>query len=413
MNLVERAKNILLTPKTEWGVIEAETTPRKDLILGYVLPLALIPAIVTFLTMSIIGTALGFLGGHMTFGIGLGLTMAIWRLVSAVIAVFVIAFIIDALAPSFGGTKNMDQAFKVIVYASTAGWVGSIFSIIPILGWLLSLLASLYGLYLLYLGLPRLMKAPEDKAIGYTAVVVIIAIVVLVILSAVSSVFMMGGGLAAGGMGAMMNRPNAGATVTYDANSPMGKLEAYGKRMEEANKKMETAQKSGDANQQMAAAMASMATAMGGKPGVEPVQIDALKPFVPDTFAGLPRKDLRTERGGVQGLMTAKAEGVYNDGAGKNVDLEVVDSGGASGLMGLASWMNVQAEKEDQYRKESTRKEGNRLVHEEVNKQPGGSSKYVVVLADRFIVTARGTADIGTLKSGVASLDLGKLESLK
>jgi len=114
----------------------------------------------------------------------------------------------------------------------------------------------------------------------------------------------------------------------------------------------------------------------------------------------------------VSGLMTAKAEGVYNDGAGKNVDLEVVDTGGASGLMGLASWMNVQAEREDNYRRESTHKEGNRLVHEEVNKQ-GGSNKYAIVLNDRFVVTARGNAPIDALKSGVASLDLGKLESLK
>ncbi len=410
MNLVERAKNILLTPKTEWGVIEGETTPRKDLILGYVLPLALIPAIAVFLTMSVIGTAVGFLGGHMTFGIGLGLALAIWKLISAVIGVFVTAFIIDALAPSFGGTKDMNQALKVIVYASTASWVGSIFGVIPFLGWILAFLAGLYSLYLLYLGLPRLMKCPEDKAIGYTAVVVIIAIVVLVVLSMVSGLFMLGGGIAGGLASSAYNRP--GANVTYDANSPMGKLEAYGKKMEEANKKMEAAQKSGDPNAQMAAAMGSVAAAMGGKPGVDPVQIDQLKPFVPDNFAGLPRKDMRTERGGVQGLMTAKAEGVYSDGSGKNVNLEVVDSGGASGLMGLASWMNVQAEKEDQYRRESTRKEGNRLVHEEVDKN-GGTNKYVVVLADRFIITARGTADIGSLKSGVASLDLGKLESLK
>ena len=64
------------------------------------------------------------------------------------------------------------------------------------------------------------------------------------------------------------------------------------------------------------------------------------------------------------------------------------------------------------YRKESTHKDGNRLVHEEVNKQ-GGSNKFVVVLNERFIVTARGNVPIDALKSSVASLDLGKLESLK
>jgi len=51
-------------------------------------------------------------------------------------------------------------------------------------------------------------------------------------------------------------------------------------------------------------------------------------------------------------------------------------------------------------------------VHEEVSKQ-GGSNKFVIVLNERFIVTARGNVPIDALKSSVASLDLGKLESLK
>ena len=82
------------------------------------------------------------------------------------------------------------------------------------------------------------------------------------------------------------------------------------------------------------------------------------------------------------------------------------------GLMGLASWMNVQGEKENADRRESTRREGKRLIHEEQNKK-GGSSKYTVVLNDRFIVEARGNVDYGQLKSAVNSLDLGKIESMK
>jgi hypothetical protein len=111
--------------------------------------------------------------------------------------------------------------------------------------------------------------------------------------------------------------------------------------------------------------------------------------------------------------MVAKAEATYGDSAGKRVHLEVVDSGGAAGLMGLASWMGVQTEREDAYHSERTRKEGERIVHEEVSKQ-GGRNKYGVILASRFMVSAEGNGvDIGTLKSGVASVDLGKLEATK
>ena len=84
-----------------------------------------------------------------------------------------------------------------------------------------------------------------------------------------------------------------------------------------------------------------------------------------------------------------------------------------AGLMGVAGWMNIQGERENADRRESTHKEGSRFVHEEQNKREGGSSKYTVVLNDRFIVEANGNVDFGQLKSAVNSMDLGKLESLK
>jgi hypothetical protein len=162
----------------------------------------------------------------------------------------------------------------------------------------------------------------------------------------------------------------------------------------------------------MEAALGALGTALSGGKGVDPVQLDALKPFVPDRFAGLPRTDLRTDRSGVKGLMVAKAEGVYGD-ANKRVELEVTDTGGASGLMGLASWMGVQGEHEDSRRREVTRKENGRLVHETADKQ-GTDNTYAVVLGERFIVSARGHGvDLEALRSAVNGLDLPRLEALK
>jgi hypothetical protein len=153
---------------------------------------------------------------------------------------------------------------------------------------------------------------------------------------------------------------------------------------------------------------------MSGAGGVEPVQLDQLKPLVPDTFAGLPRTEMRTDRSGVKGFMVAKVEATYSDpNAGKVAHLEVTDSGGAAGFMGLAAWAGVQGEHEDGNRREVTRTEGDRIIHEEVSKT-GGTNKYTVVVGKRFIVAASGThVDIDALKSGVSSVDLGKLASLK
>jgi hypothetical protein len=407
MNIVERVKNILLSPATEWDKIAGENTTPKELMITYVLPLAALSAAMQFIKLSVFGV------GFITFGMGIGIAMAVFHFVMAFVAVFVIAFITDALAPSFGGTKDMNQAVKLTAYTFTASWIGSIFGIIPWIGWLLALLAAFYGLYLLYLGLPKLMKNPQDKTIVYEIVIVIVAIVVMVVISAVGNAITMGGlfgaGMFSGGsMGGLAHH----SQVTIDPNSSLGKLDQYAKNMAEAGKKMEEAQKSGDQGKQTAAAMGALGAALGGGKAVDPVQIDQLKPFVPDAFAGLPRKDMRTERGGVQGFMTAKAEGIYNDGAGKSATLEVVDSGGAAGMLGLAGWANLQSEKEDASHKESTRKENGRLIHERLDKN-SNYGEFTIVLAERYIVTAKGNVGLDGLKGGVSSLDLGKLEALK
>src|SRR5258708_30672033 len=125
--------------------------------------------------------------------------------------------------------------------------------------------------------------------------------------------------------------------ATADPASPMGKLDQFAKKMEEAGKKMEAAQKSGDPNKQMESAMAAMGTVLSGGKGVEPLSIDQIKPFVPDTFAGLPRTGSKAERTGVTGFMVAKAEATYGDSARKRLRLEVVDTRGAAGLWCLTA----------------------------------------------------------------------------
>jgi hypothetical protein len=193
----------------------------------------------------------------------------------------------------------------------------------------------------------------------------------------------------------------------------MGKLEGFGKQMEEAGRKMEAAQKSGDPNKQMQAAMEGLGTVLGGGKRFEPVGIEVLKPLAPEKFAGLPRTSVSAEKGGPAGLQMSKVEAEYGDGAGKRVELEVTDTGGAGGLLGLAGWMNVQGEKETGDRIERTRREGGRMVHEEVSKRSGDGT-FTLVLGDRFIVSAQGHGvPIDAVKSAVGSLDLAKLESMK
>jgi hypothetical protein len=111
--------------------------------------------------------------------------------------------------------------------------------------------------------------------------------------------------------------------------------------------------------------------------------------------------------------MVSQAEATYSDGAEKHVTLEIADTGGVSGLTALAGWAGVEGEKEDDSGSEKTQKVNGRLVHEK-NAKSGGTNEFAIVLADRFVVTAKGRGvTLDALKEAVGSLDLAKLEGMK
>ncbi len=188
MNLVERVKAILLQPKSEWQVIESEPGDAGYLFPNYVMILAAIPPVATFIGTSVIGI------GPIHVGIGAGLWHAIIGYVLGLAGVYVMAYVIDFFAGVFDGRRDMDNAMKVAAFAPTAAWVAGVFGIVPMLS-ILSLL-GLYSLYLLHTGIVALMKPPANKAVIYTVVVVVVMFVVWIVIGGIL--------FAIFGMGAMM-----------------------------------------------------------------------------------------------------------------------------------------------------------------------------------------------------------------
>jgi hypothetical protein len=198
-SILDRARNILLQPRQEWEVISLEPTSTGQLYASYIVPLSAIPVIAGLIGMSLIGISLPFVGRFRT-PIGMGIGNAVVRYILGLIAVYVLALIIDALAPTFSGTKGQVQALKVAAYSYTAAWLAGILTIIPALA-PIAMLLSLYCLYLLYTGLPIVMHAPQEKALGYTVVVIIAAIVLWIVIGLIASAFFaVGMGVGTGGM---------------------------------------------------------------------------------------------------------------------------------------------------------------------------------------------------------------------
>jgi hypothetical protein len=178
MGLIDRAKSILLTPKTEWPVIAGETATVQSLYVGYILILAAIGPVALALKGGMFGIGIAAI----SYGIGLAV-------------VYLLAWIVDALAPTFGGEKNLIQSLKLTAYSYTAAWVAGIFHLIPGVGGILVLLASIYTFYTFYLGVSVMKKCPQDKALVYTIVVIVCGLVLGAVLGGLLMSTLFGGSM--------------------------------------------------------------------------------------------------------------------------------------------------------------------------------------------------------------------------
>jgi hypothetical protein len=183
MNLIERVKSILLTPKTEWNVVNGESSTQQSLLISYVIPLAVVGAVGPLLTGLLWAGAFGFKFYLLTAVIGV---------LSYIVSYYVSAIIIDLLAPNFSSEKNIDKSARLAGYSMTPAFVGSLLSFIPIIGALLALAAWAYGIYLMYLGIGPLKKTPEDKKVIYMIVAIIIQIAVYFVVAGILGAIIIG-----------------------------------------------------------------------------------------------------------------------------------------------------------------------------------------------------------------------------
>ena len=164
MDVVARAKELLLEPQIAWRTIATERTSPAAILSGYVAVLAIVPAL-----CGLIGSLL--LGARIIPS----LLFAVASYLLTFVAVYAEAFLINALAPMFKGRSDFSNAFKLAAYFPTAYWFAAIFFAVPVLSVLV--LLGLYSFYLLWIGLPILMRVPQEQAAAYVASAAVGAII--------------------------------------------------------------------------------------------------------------------------------------------------------------------------------------------------------------------------------------------
>ncbi|HTZ70068.1 MAG TPA: Yip1 family protein [Acetobacteraceae bacterium] len=378
--IVARAKAIILTPATEWRVIDMEVETPASLYRNYIMILAAIGPICSFLH--------GVLFGYGAFGFSYHPSV-VSALVSAAVSyaitlamVFVMALIIDALAPTFQGQKSQIQALKLVAYASTASWLAGIFHLLPGTG-LLAIL-GLYSAYLFWTGLPVMMKSPPEKTLPYTLVIIVVAVVLAVVIAPITAILV-------GGTGAR----HAG---TYYGSGTITTPEGGNLSL--------------DRIQQAAKAITdSTQSAANGTPA-SVVSAEALKAMLPASLAGgLARQDASSGGGQVAGFGGSAAEAVYR-GNGAEITMNVADLGVIGALAGATGALGITGNHEDSTSYSKLSQEDGRTIAEEYDRSEKHGS-YGVIVGNRFMVHAEGSnVPMAALRDAVAQVDLDRLQAL-
>ncbi len=182
--IFNRVKDIVLKPKETWNTISTEETSVAKLGREYLLILAAVPSLASFLGNWIIGIRIPFVGFYrLTFGESLINSIVIYILIVA--EIWAVGKLISLLAKNFSSNRDDIRGFKVAVYIFTPYLASGVFNLIPYFSPLM-LIAGLYGLYLLYIGLPVVMETPKEKSLPYFVVILTAIVLIFIIVSMIS-----------------------------------------------------------------------------------------------------------------------------------------------------------------------------------------------------------------------------------
>lgn len=429
--LIERVKNIVLSPRSEWPVIAPEPTSILQLYTGYVMPLAALAAVISFIHISVIGMHVPFAGIE-RMPIGYGLSLAIRSFAFGLVGLFLVGLIIDALAPTFAGSRDRRQALKVAAYSFTPAWLSSIVALSPILPTLLQWAVLFYGIYVLYLGLPVLMRSPQERALGYTATVVVCTLLLGIVFIAVS----VGAGRLGWGPSARDSAAVGHAAAQTQGATAVGNIIGNALGTDEKGKAgLSTAlanlAKAGEQSGSQASAptagaagaqsplsaagglVTALGGALGGSHRVDVVDFKTLTAILPSSLPNMKRTAAQGENQGAVGVKTSSAKATYQSDDGSSIHIEISDLSGVSGLMDMAGALVQSTTSESDAGYERDKVIGGRSVHEKYDAK-ARKSDISVTLAKRFEVDVDGEGvDMSAVEQSLGQVDLARLESMK
>lgn len=364
--------SLLLRPRALWAAAAPADTSTRDLLLRYVLPFAAIAPVAAAIGATFLGIEVH--GAFFHPPVITVITAALIMWITNIVVVLGLAQAIKAFAGVFDADQRYSQALKLAVFSSLPGWIAGAVLVAAGL-WPVVAVANIYGAVLMGKGVGPVTGARKVNAVIYATLIIAIFVLLLGIGSIVAA------------------KAGQSSLVPKVGEVPSGRLTAPGIGSLDLTRAKE-------ALHQLHGDDGSTQT-----PPSSPEELQAILPS--DLASGFSRIEASNNTVSVAGFTGSTAEGVYarND---DRITIKVSDAGAAKGLIDA---FTLKSTRSDDAGYEKRGLIDGRMTIEKYHR-PSHTGEYAVIIAGRYIVQAKGRADVATLKAAAQSVDWARLEAM-
>lgn len=180
--MIQHAFGLLTKPSVHWRAISELPDSSFNTLVLYPCLMALLPAVAWYYGTSRVGWTVG------EHGDAIKLTMESARVISLlfyfgmIAAVAIIGYFIHWMADTYGAQSTVTKGIVIAGLTATPLFIAGLSGFYPLL-WmdlLLGVAAISWAVYLLYLGIPIVMKIPQERGFLFSSAVIAIGMVILV-----------------------------------------------------------------------------------------------------------------------------------------------------------------------------------------------------------------------------------------
>ncbi|MFA7552687.1 MAG: Yip1 family protein [Spongiibacteraceae bacterium] len=174
---------LLIKPKTQWQRIADRGEQSLVFPVVYVIVLALLPALAWFYGTTKIGWTVGD-GDIIKMTPDSAAVIIVLFYLTMVASVCVIGYMIHWMSKTYGSDASTASGIAVAGFSATPLFIAGAIGFFPIfwVALLISVAAVSYAVYLLYLGIPIMMKIPEERGFLFASAVVAFCLVILMMI---------------------------------------------------------------------------------------------------------------------------------------------------------------------------------------------------------------------------------------